>query len=169
MYRFLTNDCGCYISGYETMTVWHMRDLCATKRMKIHCNDVKHIVIPQFDGLAIEDLLAYASNYPEVMRALPVTQKEIRKLPRQYIGNIIHTIVGEPFKKWVHDRVEARNLKVAEEGDMMIELDPEIAEIYRASNAVSGKCSSDRQTQPQLVLLKELTSQSFLTSLLSDT
>ena len=41
---------------------------------------------------------------------------------------------------WVHGRVEARNQKVAEEGDMMIELDPEIAAIYRASNAVSGKC-----------------------------
>ena len=47
--------------------------------------------------------------------------------------------MGEPFKKWVHGRVEARNLKVAEEGDMMIELDPDIAEIYRASNAVSGR------------------------------
>jgi len=47
--------------------------------------------------------------------------------------------VGDPFKQWVHDRVEARNLKVAEEGDMMIEMDPDIAAIYRASNAVSGR------------------------------
>lgn len=47
--------------------------------------------------------------------------------------------MGDPFKKWVHNRVEERNLKVAEEGDMMIEMDPDIAAIYRASNAVSGR------------------------------
>ena len=131
VYRFLTNDVGCYLSSYETMTVWHMRDLCSNKRLRIKSDNVKHIVIPQFDGLSIEDLLAYASNYPEVLRALPIAQKEIKKLPRQYIANIIHTIVGQPFKTWVHGRVEARNQKVAEEGEMMIELDPEIAAIYR--------------------------------------
>ena len=50
-----------------------MRDLCGSKRLRIKADDVKHIVIPQFDGLAIEDLLNYASNYPEVMRALPIS------------------------------------------------------------------------------------------------
>ena len=120
MYRFLTNDVGCYLSGYETMTVWHMRDLCSNKRLRIRGDQVRHIIIPQFDGLAIDDLLGYASRYPEVMRALPISQKEIRKLPRQYIGNIIHSIVGQPFKKWVDDRVDARNVKVAEEGDYVL-------------------------------------------------
>ena len=72
VYRFLTNDVGCYLSNYETMTVWHMRDLCANKRLKIKGDDVKHIIIPQFDGLSIDDLLGYASLYPEVMRALHI-------------------------------------------------------------------------------------------------
>ena len=47
--------------------------------------------------------------------------------------------MGQPFRTWVGGRIEARNVKVAEEGDMMIEMDPEIARIYRESTAVSGK------------------------------
>ena len=39
--------------------------------------------------------------YPEVMRALPVIDKEIRKLPRSYIANVIYTIVGDKFNEWV--------------------------------------------------------------------
>ena len=53
---------------------------------------------------------------------------------------MIYTIVGDQFKQWVQALVEARNTKVAEEGEMMIEMDPDIATIFQQSNAVSGKC-----------------------------
>ena len=69
---------------------------------------------------------------------MPIAEKEIKKLPRGYIANLIYTIVGQPFSDWVKQRVDARNQKVAEEGEHYIELDPEMAAIYQASNAVSG-------------------------------
>ena len=81
IYRFLTNEVRAYLSSYDTMTVWHMRDLCSKKRRRINCDDVKHIIIPQFDGLSIEALLDYGKMYHEVMRALPLVDKEIKKLP----------------------------------------------------------------------------------------
>ena len=68
--------------------------------------------------------------YPEVMKALPIVEKEILKLPRSYIGNVIHTIVGDPFNQWVQQKVQARNAKLTEDKDMNVELDPEIAEIF---------------------------------------
>ena len=101
VYRFLTNEVRAYLSGYETMTVWHMRDLCSKQRRRIHLDEVKHIIIPQFEGLSIDALLDYGKMYPEVMRCLPAVEKEIRKLPREYIGNVIYTIVGDPFNQWV--------------------------------------------------------------------
>ena len=42
-------------------------------------------------------MLAFGEQYTEVMRALPLTNKEILKLPRSYIANVIYTIIGEPF------------------------------------------------------------------------
>lgn len=35
------------------------------------------------------------------MEALPTKKKEIEKFPRQYIANIIHTLVGKPFQAWI--------------------------------------------------------------------
>ena len=60
------------------------------------------------------------------MRALPEVEKEILKMSRSYIANVIHTIVGLPFRQCVRDRVNERHLKVAEEGNLLIEMDPEI-------------------------------------------
>ena len=73
------------------------------------------------------------------MKALPIAKKEIDKLPRQYLANVIYTLVGKPFDAWVEARIEARNQKIKEKGQMQIELDPEIAAIFHASTAVSGK------------------------------
>ena len=46
VYKFLTHDCGVYLSSYDSMTVWHMRDLASGKRRKILGKDVKHIHVP---------------------------------------------------------------------------------------------------------------------------
>ena len=36
------------------------------------------------------------------MRALPAVQKEILKLPRAYLGNVIMTVCGQPFQDWIN-------------------------------------------------------------------
>jgi len=41
-------------------------------------------------------LITYAKEYPAVMLRLPI-EKEIPHLPRNYIGDVIYTIVGDPF------------------------------------------------------------------------
>ena len=45
------------------------------------------------------------------MQALPV-EREIKKLSKQYIANVIYTIVGAGFIEWVEDRVRSRNERV---------------------------------------------------------
>ena len=62
-----------------------------------------------------------------------MVQSEILKLPRQYVINVIYTLVGEPFQKWVTARCNERHVKVAEDKDMYIEMDPKIAKIFRES------------------------------------
>ena len=42
---------------------------------------MKVITVPSFEGLTIESMLAYASQYDAVMKALPIAS-EIRKLSR---------------------------------------------------------------------------------------
>ena len=63
-------------------------------------------------------------------------------MPRNYIANVIHTVVGDPFLQWTNVRIHERNSKVVKEKDLNINMDPEIAQIFRQSNAVSGKLSA---------------------------
>ena len=46
VYRFLTHDVGAYLSSYETMTVWHMKDLVNGKRKMLKAKDIKHVTVP---------------------------------------------------------------------------------------------------------------------------
>ncbi len=138
-YRFLSSDAGVYLPDSDNVTVWHLRDLAAGRRTIIKAQNIKHLHVPQFKELAIKHMMEYAKGVPKVMKAFPSEVKEIDKLPRQYIINVIYTLVGKPFELWVNQRIENRHAKIAEDRDLNIELDPEIAAIFQASNAVSGK------------------------------
>ena len=64
------------------------------------CEDVKVIAVPQYESLTMDTILDFGLAHKDVVDALPVV-KEIRKMPRQYIANLIFTLVGDSFKKWV--------------------------------------------------------------------
>ena len=65
--------------------------------------------------------------------------QDFRKLPRQYLINLINTVVGQPFSDWVSEKIEARNHKLIEESNSAITLDPEILRAFNDATAVSSK------------------------------
>ena len=68
--------------------MWHIRDVIARKRTKIKGVDVKYINAPQYEGLAIRDMLEFAAEHQGVMECFPIIEKETLKLPREYIANV---------------------------------------------------------------------------------
>ena len=84
-------------------------------------------------------MLHNAKKHPGFANYLPLEEKEIEKLPRAYLANLIYTIIGEKFKLWVKQKVQDRTDKRTAEQDMAIEMDPAIYEAFRASTNVSGK------------------------------
>ena len=95
----------------HTVTIYHLKDLVGNNRRIIKCADVKYIAMPYFEGLSVEEILEWARNHDNgaSLVALPITEKEILKLPREYIGNVIYTISGDPFQSWVDLQVVNRN------------------------------------------------------------
>jgi hypothetical protein len=126
---------------------------------------VRVIHIPQYEGLKVETMLDFAQLHPQVLEHLPIA-KEIKKLSRAYLGNVIYTIVGKPFKDWVDGKIKERHAKVKEQQDMLVSLDPDIARIFAESTAVSvSKGSSHhlmkasaqrRRTTQEIQLEKQL-------------
>jgi hypothetical protein len=94
--------------------------------------------VPQYDGLSIRDVAGFISEHPESHLYFP-QQNELRRLPKQFIVNVASTVIGRQFDDWVKQQILNRNLKVAKEQDLHIEVDPEIAEIFRQSTSVSSK------------------------------
>ena len=82
IYSFLSTEANTYLPGIETVTIWHLRDLAQGSRRRISSQEVLHVSVPQFKGLAIKHMLEYAEMHPEVLKALPTGDKEIEKLPR---------------------------------------------------------------------------------------
>ena len=102
----------------------------------IKCVDVKVINVPHFEGLSVDDMLVFAEQYQDVMEAFPIVRKEVDKLPRAYIANVIHTLVGQPFAQFINKRANKRNEKVMKERDL-IDMYPEIARRRAQQSAVS--------------------------------
>ena len=127
-----------YLSSYDTVTVYFLKDLIMGKKSFIKCNQVKVMFCPQYESLSIERILERAREWKAIWNYLP-DDRDLHRLPRQWVINVIYTVVGDSFQDWVNERIEQRNSKVAEDDNKMIEVDPEIAAAFNASNYISGK------------------------------
>ena len=84
-------------------------------------------------------MLAFGRKVEAVNLHLP-DDRDLAKLPRQWIINVIYSLVGDDFRLWVSNLIQNRNDHLAESNDLMIELDPEIATAFRGSFNISSKC-----------------------------
>ena len=136
VYRLISYECRLYVPSIETVTIAHLKDIITNKKISIHLDNIKPINVPYYKGLSIEKILTFAGKYEIIQNAFPDI-KETLKFERSYICNVIHTLLGDVFQKWVDDRVQERNMKVAVEGNQIIDMDPTVAEIFMSSTAVS--------------------------------
>ena len=82
IHHFLSNECGAYIPPFGNVTIYHLRDLASGKRKLIKGVNVKHLQVPLYDGLKVEEFLRFAQDYPEVFEILPRDKTEIDSLHR---------------------------------------------------------------------------------------
>ena len=97
--------------------------------------------MPHYEELTVKKMLAFAFEKPGVRDYFP-EDKEIEKLPREWICNVLHSVIGKPFKDWVKERVDARNQEVKVKADGEMSLDPRVAKAFRSSTHVSSKFPS---------------------------
>ena len=112
--------------------------LICSSPVDIKAVDVKVLHAPLYKGLSIEKLLAEGKKTPRVAEYLP-EERDIHRLPRQFVVNLIYTIVGEGIKSFVTKAIKKRNDQIAENRHLIIELDPEIAAAFQQSVNISSK------------------------------
>jgi len=132
IYRILADDCNAFLPHPKTVTIYHLADLYHGEKRLINANDSRHLHVPQFEGLTMTDLIEYANGFPDVMIRLPI-EKEIERLPRDYVADIIFTMVGRPFAQWRDQRIDERNHRVALKNNEYCGLAPEVAAAVQRS------------------------------------
>ena len=77
-FDFLTICCKAWLSSYETVTMYFLKDFfagkkkckdvmkCLTSFSVIKCDQVKIIFVPQYESLSLERVLKKAREWPEV-------------------------------------------------------------------------------------------------------
>ena len=108
-YHKVGHEFGAYIPQIENVTVWHLRDLAMNVKKRIRGVDVKTMHVPCYEGLALEDFVKLIKENPFVAMCLPDREKEMIKMGRSYLINILYTRMGNRFKTWVDERVNARH------------------------------------------------------------
>ena len=121
VYTFLTVDGDVYLPPYETITVYFLKAILAgakqckstdpdlTFLIDVRQSSLRHVSVPQYDGLSVEKMLLFLDQFEPMHTHLPDQRQEILKLPRQFIINVAATVVGEPFLEFVKKAIADRN------------------------------------------------------------
>ena len=83
---------------------------------------MKYLYLPQYETLTCRLIWDEIADNQEMLSYLPEA-KEVEKLPKQYLVNLVYAVIGDDFKAWVHERIQQRNAKVTVEKDLMINFD----------------------------------------------
>ncbi len=62
----------------------------------IKCDAVKYLFAPQYEALSIDCIIEKAAEYKGIDLYFPDARDQ-HKLPRQWILNVIYTLVGQNF------------------------------------------------------------------------
>ena len=126
----------------DNVTIYFLKDILNQKKRHLLNDQIQHFHVPQYKSLSIEKILEFIANDPDIEAFLPDDQ-DLPKTPKQWIVNVCSAVVNEPFKTWVGQQVEDRNALMAEKRDMMIAMDPVMAQKFAASTHISRKYRSD--------------------------
>jgi len=98
--------------------------------------DVQTLYLPQYKNLSLEKIFEFARAQGGVTHYLP-DDPDLPKIPKQWIVNVCTVVLGDVFRNWVSQQVEERNAQMAEKRELMIAMDPALAQKFAASTHVS--------------------------------
>ena len=81
---------------------------------------MRHCYVPHYDSLTLDKITEFLKDdHPHVLEYLP-DAIEIHKVSKEWICNVVATILKNIFTDWLKSKVEKRNEKVVDKGEMNI-------------------------------------------------
>ena len=152
LHSFLSVECLAYLPPPQTINIYYLKGVLNGKikcksnftsnilcKLVVTCSEVQYLFVPQYASLTIEKLLEEFKGAKDLNLFWPQGEGEILRLPRQFCLNIMNTVCGEAFRRFVKNQVEERNNKLADVKDLTIDMDPQIKAAFMASSHISCK------------------------------
>ena len=102
-----------YLAGYDSVSIYFLRSIaigekkCKLSRtltfhaVVIKSDDIKHLFVPFYTGLSINQMMVEAAKYPRVADYMP-DGADLLRMPRQWLINVAFTVCGEGFERWIN-------------------------------------------------------------------
>ena len=99
---------------------------------------MKNIEIPYFENLTLKDFKKIVYENDQVSIFFP-DREDYYLLPRDYVGNMLHSILGDEFRNWVILKINERNLEYNVKHGKMLSVIPEIAKVVAETTDIPGR------------------------------
>ena len=90
------------------------------------------LAVPYNEDLTVAKMREFASRYEQCKAYLP-DNEDGYALPRPWLANVLSTVIGEDFDKWVRERIETHNAERKMNQNIEVEMVPEVLEAFNAS------------------------------------
>ena len=137
VYFFLTVECKYYLPACDTVTIYFLKDIVSGTRRAMKGTDIVHLACPQYETLSTEKILDWARTQQSSLGVYLPVEKEIAHLPKQFLVNLIYANLGQAFANWIQQRINERNAEIASKRDMLINVDPIIANAFQGTTHIS--------------------------------
>ena len=106
------------------------------KKKYIKCENIRAIKVPQYKGLTVKSILEFANKNIHIDRFLP-DYDYLKDPNREWLCNIIHTIIPDKFQNYVQTKVEERRQQLIDTQNLGISVQPEFINIFKSSQSIS--------------------------------
>ena len=98
--------------------------------LEVLSKNAKHISVPYYESLSLEKIQEFCRLHPNEISSYLPDSRELHKISREWICNIIASVLKNIFTDWVREQIEERNEELTVKKGLEIELDEDIAAAF---------------------------------------
>ena len=135
-YNILSRDGNIYLPPSQDANQKYLRSIMTGRKNYITWDRVNVIKVPQYEGLTVKQILAFAQQHAEIQTYLLEYQYD--KIPnREWVWNVVNSLIPQEFKEFIDKKVKERKQNIIKSQNLGANIMPQFVNIFKTSNSVS--------------------------------
>ena len=99
---------------------------------------MKVAVVPQIEGLAVEDFQKYAKTNPDILKFLP-NERDWNHIDKKWLCDVLFTHDDKGITELVEKAIKARKARLEQSQNLLVEMKPEFEQALKRCVSFSSK------------------------------